>query len=288
MFGGADQQDASEWLGFLFQHLDVESNRKCDRPQRNAPGPTTTTTDSALQTVVDFWREHGRTSDSIIDRYFKGVEVTITTCQRCNTRSTRPEQTQIVNLFPGWEDSTLEQLMRRRVAPQHISDYQCDACRGVHRATSTNRLARLPEVLVVMLVRYAPSERTGLMEKIKTRVTFDPDDVSFEPLFVPPDQRVLRDGGTSPDGDDGFGASMNYTCYGIVMHTGGSLHQGHYYSYVRDLAGPRPRVWNLCDDESVAQKVIKWSPGGEQTRTYRDVFSCSKGEPFLLFFKRKV
>lgn len=269
---------------FLFEHLDVESNRKCDQSLQGPPKQTAKT-DSALQTAIDFWLAHERTSQSIIDRYFRGVELTITTCQRCNARSTTPEQTQIINLYPRTGPAaTLEHLMHRRVAPQAIKDYQCDTCQGSRQATNMTQFARLPEILVVMLVRYTQGQH-GDTVKIKTRITFDPDDVSFEPLFVPPDQRALRAAAAPPD-DDGFGASLHYTCYGIVMHSGEEPDKGHYVAWVRDLA-TRPAPWYRCDDERVTRKAAAGGSKGAHSQTYKEVFSGVDGEPFLLFFKRK-
>lgn len=40
---------------------------------------------------------------------------------------------------------------------------------------------------------------------------------------------------------------MLYSLYGVLVHSGKSLHNGHYYCFVR---GPN-NVWHLMDDSSV-------------------------------------
>jgi hypothetical protein len=40
-----------------------------------------------------------------------------------------------------------------------------------------------------------------------------------------------------------------YSLYGVLVHSGHSVHSGHYYSYVRAPNG----MWYICDDTHVAQ-----------------------------------
>lgn len=40
-----------------------------------------------------------------------------------------------------------------------------------------------------------------------------------------------------------------YDLYAVLVHSGHSVHSGHYYSYVRAPNG----IWHICDDTHVAQ-----------------------------------
>lgn len=40
-----------------------------------------------------------------------------------------------------------------------------------------------------------------------------------------------------------------YDLYAVLVHSGHSLHSGHYYSFVRSGTG----MWHVCDDTNVSQ-----------------------------------
>lgn len=40
-----------------------------------------------------------------------------------------------------------------------------------------------------------------------------------------------------------------YDLYAVLVHSGHSVHSGHYYAYVRAPNG----IWHICDDTHVAQ-----------------------------------
>ncbi len=40
-----------------------------------------------------------------------------------------------------------------------------------------------------------------------------------------------------------------YDLYGVLVHSGHSVHSGHYYCFVRSGTG----MWHICDDTNVSQ-----------------------------------
>lgn len=236
----------------------------------------------ALQMALDYWREHSLRSESIRDRYITGVEASMTTCPACKTVSTRMETTSIYNLYfpPGKAAVSLTDLLAFRGEAGVVPKYRCDKCERNLDAPRMTRSARLPEVLIFMLVRYTHDGTAT--RKNKTRLTFDVDSQSLEPVFLPPDQRVLPAGTELPSDDPGFGQALDYECYGVVMHIGNSPDQGHYYSYLRDLRGGSDEgVWWKCNDAKVDRKE-RFDVGGACRRDAKN-----GAEPFLLFYRRK-
>lgn len=230
---------------------------------------------------LDFWEDHSRYDESLRDRYITGVEATITTCLTCKTVSTRMEQTAVYNvpLPTGRSAATLTDLLGARGAARTVEDYRCDKCERKLPATQMTRSARLPEVLIISLGRYGFSAKAVKNNMV---VTFDVDSLSLEPAFLPPDQRELSPGQELPADDLGFGQELGYQCYGVVMHVGNSLNQGHYYSYLRDLrGGGDERTWYLCNDA----RVDRMEGLDVLDACRRD--AKSDADPFLLFYRRK-
>lgn len=238
---------------------------------------------SALQAAVDFWVDNTTTSRSAIDRYFRGVEMSLTRCTRCNHVSKRLELMTTLGVHPGTQDTTLSRRLWGMASMERLGNYECDSkgpgkCNGTQgEAWLTRRIARLPEVLVVVLLRYG---QEGGLHKLKTLVSFDVEGESLEPYFVPPDQRGLE----APPPDAGFGAEMWYRCYGVVTHDGNSLNAGHYVSYVRDLRGEEAggeAPWWRCDDARVERM-----PRGRVQAMCRGETRRGDGQPFIMFFRR--
>jgi ubiquitin carboxyl-terminal hydrolase 36/42 len=48
---------------------------------------------------------------------------------------------------------------------------------------------------------------------------------------------------------DSKGPSVKYQLYGVLVHSGPSVHSGHYYCYVKGPNG----LWHRMDDDLVTQ-----------------------------------
>lgn len=290
VFGGCNQQDASEWLTFLLDQVQLETdrtggiNKERKMTKEEMKKEKRRIRDmSALEAAVDYWEMYMALSRSMIDRYFRGVEMTLIRCRRCNHISKSLELMTTLNVHPGTDDTTLTQRLSNMAKMEPLANYECDnegegKCNGSKgEAWLTRRIARLPEVLVVVLLRYG---QAGGLHKLKTLVSFDVDNETFEPYFVPQGQRDLR----KPAPDAAFGDELWYRCYGVVTHDGNSLNAGHYVSYVRDLrvadaGGEAP--WWKCDDARVEKM-----PRGRVQAMCRGETKRGDGQPFILFFRR--
>ena len=51
-----------------------------------------------------------------------------------------------------------------------------------------------------------------------------------------------------------------YDLYAVLVHSGHSVHSGHYYAYVRAPNG----IWHICDDTHVAQVCYPGSQPASQ------------------------
>ncbi|SPO04974.1 uncharacterized protein DNG_07659 [Cephalotrichum gorgonifer] len=287
-FGGrgredAGQQDAEEYLHFLFMELAQETNRVVKEAVNWQQRPT------GMQTAVEFWREYTKSSKSIIDRYFAGVEVTIYTCLTCNTASRTANETLLHSLTMKPDRVPLDELIKEDAAGRSEPGYACEKCKSNQPATVVARFARMPDILVITLKRFHASMKGNepIYFKNMQSVDFDVDDINFESMFLQPHERGFREGETAPAG--GNFAPARYQCYGIVMHRGaGSINQGHYYSYVRALGvgKDREKIWYKCNDDVVSRVRIGGS--GPLKDVSSDVFTNQdQSVPYVLYFRRK-
>ncbi|ROT36244.1 cysteine proteinase [Sodiomyces alkalinus F11] len=273
-FGGNQQQDAQEFISFLMDALHEETNTRRDQTvnddnmNNNISGMNSK---SLLQGAHEWWENHSKTNRSIVDRYWRNLEVQITTCTRCSSRSYRWAPAEmVVATISAKSTSTLETCLSTSMAPEVLDDYQCDKCKGKHEARLERKLARLPELLCIHLNRFTYGG--GGVQKNCSKVTWDFNSLNMEPFFIPREDRKLPAGmETGP----AFQAPFAYECYAVVTHAGATLHSGHYYTYVR---APNSPDWYHLNDS-----VVKKLAGGPSPRIY----GYGDAVPYLAFFRRK-
>ena len=105
--------------------------------------------------------------------------------------------------------------------------YFCERCKGYRRASKKLRLSALPTLFVVQLKRFGTADSSKIGGHIPFRDT-------------------LALGGVA----HAVGSAM-YDLRAIVVHSGASIHEGHYYAFVR--CGAR---WLKFDDEIVSE--VSW------------------------------
>ena len=112
--------------------------------------------------------------------------------------------------------------------------YQCDYCHRKTRAVKKITIYKAPNVLVIHLKRF---EGGGGMQqmygggKINRMVKYD---MTLDLLPCMSDKESVK-------------ADMKYTLYAVLVHSGSSMHMGHYFSYVRAADDQ----WYLMNDSSV-------------------------------------
>lgn len=215
-------------------------------PQR--AGPQTGV--SALQRID----EHGNTC---VHRLFQGLLTNETRCLMCETVTSRDEAflDLSINISP---DTSLSSCLRQFSESEMLSGrnkFFCDRCSSLQEAEKRMKIKQPPNVLALHLKRFRWDDASQLYVKLGYRVVF------------PLDLRLFN---TSEQANN---PDRLYELFGIVVHIGGGLNQGHYVSIVK--VGQR---WVLFDDDTV--DVISES---DIPNFYGD--SPDTGSAYVLFYQ---
>ncbi|KKF95765.1 hypothetical protein CFO_g1892 [Ceratocystis platani] len=243
--------------------------------------------ESSLKGAMNFWNTYCSRSQSIADKYFRGVTVEYTQCSHCK----RTERSASV-FFPLYltqscgpdakvQDETLIDTMQSSFSRMYIDDRRCEKCNksGCER---WSELARLPPLLAVVLPRGESVGSTAV--KLCNKITWDFNNFDVSRFCLPAAQRTGA-GNTTPS-DPGFAVPAQYECYGVIVHRGASVaNSGHYYSYVRKMNDRSPYAWYKCNDSVVTSVTIGSGTSADQQN---EVFkSGANAVPYVVFFKRK-
>lgn len=222
---------------------------------------------------MEHWVEFSKQNDSIIDKYFTFVDVTITTCQNCRNVSYRYEENQVlIAPLPRQQTASLEDCIK---TPQSTVDgYKCDRCGEGRRALIEYKLGRMPELLCVQLGRFQFEDASQLGQKLFTQVNWDLNNINLEPRFLPHGSRQLPPNAPL---DEHYQGPFHYECYAVITHRGSTITSGHYYTYARGLTSSEPNAWYELNDSHVT-RVQRNEIFGSKT---------SNATPYLAFFRRK-
>ncbi|GMK53853.1 hypothetical protein CspeluHIS016_0104390 [Cutaneotrichosporon spelunceum] len=213
MFGGQQQQDAHEFLGFVLNQLAEEVERLDAKLKERG------------QEVTNF-KERGMT---FIHSLFHGVLVNETRCLNCETTSSREES--FLDLSIDIEQhSSLTACLRQFSHSEMLcstNKFYCETCCGLVEAQRRMRIKSLPNILGLHLKRFRQDDM-GRLHKLFYRVTF--------PLS-------LRVPCTTEETEK---AERLYELFAVVVHIGNGPTHGHYVTVVRSEDG-----WVMCDDENV-------------------------------------
>ena len=110
--------------------------------------------------------------------------------------------------------------------------YKCERCRKMGPATKQVTIHKPPNVLTFQLKRF--HYNTSGFSNFSKAVTF-PEELDL--------QKFLSEGS--------FKDSVKYRLYGVLVHSGGSCHSGHYYSFIKAANN----VWHRMDDTSVSTRM---------------------------------
>lgn len=281
-FGGTQQQDAQEFMSFVMEHIHDETNSRRDH-QGNPAQPKTS--QPLIMAAAEYWRNHLQYNQSIIDRYWRGLELSTVDCSQCHTKTytyspfewiPAPVNTSRVH--------TLEQALQQHISNNTLDDFSCDKCRCKTKAVQSISFARLPPLLCVCFRRFNYNQSTGDIRKSTALITWDFNDFDFSPYFL--------DGGVSSAPPPSPGASpspfegpFKYECYAVIVHAGSRTDNGHYFAYVRDSSTHDPYAWLKCDDSRVTKCRIG---SGDRDDVQGEVFKSGQDRvPYLVFFRRK-
>ncbi|QUC22919.1 uncharacterized protein UV8b_07160 [Ustilaginoidea virens] len=287
-FGGPDQQDAQEFMSFLMDQLHEETNLR--RNQKGTPDKPDTKGQSTVGAAAEYWRSHSKLNDSIVDRYWRGLEVSTVQCNQCDTLTYTFSPFEWLSVaVHGKDDVTLAEALQKTTADNQLADFECNHCQRKGRAVQRMSLARMPPLLCISFRRFHYQGRG--FSKNTAAVTWDLNDFDFSPYFV--DDAAAAS--SAPDGsapapapaprDRAFSGPFRYECYAVVVHAGRSINTGHYYAYVRDPSAHGQDAWYLCND-SVVKRVRIGSRQSDDVQG--EVFRSGEDKvPYLVFFRRK-
>ncbi|KAG7144482.1 Ubiquitin carboxyl-terminal hydrolase 8 like protein [Verticillium longisporum] len=264
-FGSARQQDASEFMTWLMDALHQETNTKRDKEgQEKYDSPDMRNNKSLIQGASEWWNKYSVANQSIIDRYWRGVQAQVVTCTKCNnkTLSWTPVDTIMLHIDSP-KLQTLEQCLSLNSNEEVLDGYQCDNCHSNSRATKAVYYPRLPELLCISLSRFSVAEG-----KVSRNITWNLNKLNMEPYTA--DHRIPTDRTEHP------APQYEYECYAVIIHAGRDISSGHYFTYARDLTLADSSMWYKLNDSQIS-KV------GRQP----EIFGNSNDTPYLAFFRRK-
>ncbi|PFH59780.1 hypothetical protein XA68_11888 [Ophiocordyceps unilateralis] len=275
-FGGPEQQDAQEFMSFVMEQMHDETNSRRDRAGK-VEQPKAARGRPLVEAAIEYWRNHTQLNQSIIDRYWRGVELSAVECMGCHTRTHTfsPFGWVPVTVGPG-RDMTLYEALNHYVAENRLDDFACDHCQGKRVAMQSMSFARMPPLLCISFRRFNYDGRD--FSKSNAAISWDFNDVDLSPYFLGADA-------DSGGGDSAFTAPFRYECYAVIVHSGRQLNTGHYFAYVRDASSHDPYAWYCCNDSHVSKVRIG---SGDAADVQKDVFRSDPDRvPYLVFFHRK-
>lgn len=278
LFGGPAQQDANEFLEFLFAQLSDETNVR-----RGVKGLTLNNSrkysGSSIGDAMAYWNEYKAAgNESIVDRYFGFTTTTYRKCNNCGDILTTYEYHNVLSApmsgASGGRDTTLSNLLTEQFNfVETVEGVECDACRVKGRALRYSYISRFPDVLIVRLGRFAFGDNA---EKVRDRVSWDLQAEDLTHLFFPDSNRGMEGLPT----DHHFVAPFRYECYAVIVHDGSTISSGHYTCWVRDADHPHDRhAWVVYSDTNIRER----NRAGEH-----DIFRQGRDKTaYIAFFKRK-
>ena len=200
-----------------------------------------------------------RAETSFVWRVFGGRLRSRVECATCGRKSDTFDSFMDVSLDVAGGCKSIAQALKRYVAIETLdgaNKYKCEMGgpgRKPHmtRATKQFTVDVAPLVLTAQLKRfeYVPFGRGKLNQFVEY------------PL-------VLDVSAAMSDADANAKGEVTYELFGVLVHSGSSMHSGHYYCYVKGATGH----WYEMDDESV-------TPCGEKT--------ALRQRAYLLFYARR-
>jgi len=296
------QQDAQEFFSYVMQSLDDETNKRRDITAPTASKRSQDPAFSTLHRAVRFWQEHTSRNDSVVSKYWRGIEAGTVSCQRpgCGFKSTTFEVLDNISCSVAQDTGDgyhpdLSASLQAYTKLERLDDlWDCDRCKanGLGRSPATKRTAyaRLPERLMITLKRTGAgdSARGGTPAKISQRFEFPIRDLNMEPYFVDPADRVIdrTDGEVARmyEQERQFHPQDKYDCYAAICHTGSSFRSGHYIAYVRDYESSDPTDWLKFNDTNVSRVKVGSGSGADHVAW---LYGKQDTQAYVLLYRRK-
>ncbi|GBG31131.1 Ubiquitin carboxyl-terminal hydrolase 48 [Hondaea fermentalgiana] len=188
---------------------------------------------------------------------FLGSVDNVVKCLNCRKASKRPEDIQEIQVnIKG--HSTLQSALEAYAAVERLEghdQYECSNCNSKQDAERFVRIAKFPDVLIVLLNRFVWDGKQGTKKKVKDTIEI-PESLDFaknETL-----RTMLSESLHETISTNMYAASdLAYSLTAVLTHKGASANSGHYTADVLDVTQD-PHVWYTMDDNKVS--VIRNRP----------------------------
>jgi ubiquitin carboxyl-terminal hydrolase 2/21 len=256
-FGIGKQQDAQEFLCYLFSELHEETNTALRWRGTDPDIPDDIPEDAKAKLA---WERYCARNNSIFSRLFVGQLKSTLECQSCKNRSVTfdifwdisvpvPEQLKSYQRRASWEQDKqsakqsfdIKDCLNKFTEAEILDGdnmVTCEKCKKKRVFTKTFSIQRFPKHLVLHLKRF-----NGLRAKLTTFVDF--------PLTGLDMSRYLADNAMNPSLEQ---ANL-YNLAGVSQHSGSML-GGHYIAYAKHVLNKK---WHAYDDtrvEDISEKSV--------------------------------
>jgi ubiquitin carboxyl-terminal hydrolase 8 len=279
VFGGPSQQDAQEFYSFILANLHDETNMRRDVLPPRGVKQYSSADGTVVQNAMDAWNTYRQHSNSIIDRYFRGLDVFVIRCVnpkcRLEQRTFQPSEMCILPVGALKDRNPIElvDLLDTAHAPETIDGSTCERCKTNNRQHE-HHFARLPDRLAFCLSRF----QDATSPKLANKVRFPIRNLDLTSYMAEPDPV----GKATPDRH--YAGRMLYDCYAVTVHLGADITGGHYISYVQDEQSRDPSDWWKCDDEWVERvKIGSGAPGDGKEAMYRSKAASA----YMVYYRRQ-
>lgn len=217
-FSGSNQADAHELLRTLLFAIHEETNRRDPVPYEELKDQPMELENETRRRWVSY---HRNRDDSPVYDVFGGLICTHTRCVKCDKTSLAFDPTLDLSLAmaPSADHGfALDELYWNYLEHELVPKRQCSFCKKTCDAEVHHVVEQLPDSLIIHLKRF---NSKGLKNEADVRFVFQWTPVN---------------------------SLKSFRLKSIVCHSG-SLHFGHYTSYVQSLNGK----WYFCNDLSVRE-----------------------------------
>ncbi|CAF1248353.1 unnamed protein product [Adineta steineri] len=148
------------------------------------------------------------------------------------------------------------------------NQYRCEHCQSLQNAERYTILQTAPEYLILSLNRFEYDKQTNIFRKVFTKITY-PKILNVH-VYPSRNNSILT----------------KYCLVLIIVHTGYTLHGGHYYVYAREMKASKINMnkqedndeWFLLNDDLVT--LSSYEAMIENCAQY------TSATPYVLFYKR--
>lgn len=226
------QADAAEAMQYIVDSIHDGMYR---RVRMTVAGEASNKAEESQFKALHSWATFfGKEYSPIVD-CFNGQTQICVECAECHTVSERFEPWLMLKApIPGSETiggpaPSMEECLKAGFVSETIDDYACDTCKSKQKATITNRISRLPPVVILSVKRF-----TNMGRKVRGKIGWDLDALDFTPQMA-----FTRDPFSNRP------VNTLYETYAVIEHHG-STHGGHYTMFAKQ--GGR---WFEYDDSNI-------------------------------------